>query len=119
MPNPPEELVPLPNAWRPFEKGPRNCIGQELALIESKIAIALTMRAFEFEAQYDNEGWKDKVVGFDGKPEVLGVFEEGLKPDQGKVDKFMGDKAYQVLLGTGKPKEGMPTVVRRVQLYGM
>jgi len=116
MPNPPEELVPLPNAWRPFEKGPRNCIGQELALIESRIAVALTIRTFEFEVQYDDEGWRDKVVGFDGKPEVPGSFEEGLKPEQGKVDNFMGDKAYQVLLGTAKPKEGMPSVVRRVKV---
>lgn len=115
MPDPPEELVPLPNAWRPFEKGTRNCIGQELALIESRIAVAMTIRTFEFEVQYDNEGWRDEVVGFDGKPEVPGTSEEGFRPQQGKIDNFMGDKAYQVLLGTAKPKEGMPSVVRRVK----
>jgi len=116
MPNPPEELAPVPNAWRPFEKGPRGCIGQELALIEIKIVVALTIRTFEFEVQYDKEGWRDKLVAFDGKPEVPGFFEDWLKPDQGIVDNYMGDRAYQVLLGTAKPKEGMPSVVRRVKV---
>ncbi|OTB04646.1 hypothetical protein M426DRAFT_31673, partial [Hypoxylon sp. CI-4A] len=35
-------------AWRPFERGPRNCIGQELATIEARILIALTARRFDF-----------------------------------------------------------------------
>ena len=43
-------------AWRPFERGPRNCIGQELAMIESKIVICMMARAFEFE----KIGWSGK-----------------------------------------------------------
>lgn len=35
-------------AWRPFERGPRNCIGQELANIESKIILACVARRYEF-----------------------------------------------------------------------
>lgn len=37
-----------PSAWRPFERGPRNCIGQELANIEMRIILACTARRYEF-----------------------------------------------------------------------
>ncbi|KAJ2983342.1 hypothetical protein NUW58_g6267 [Xylaria curta] len=36
------------SAWRPFERGPRNCIGLELANIESRIIIAIVARKYEF-----------------------------------------------------------------------
>jgi cytochrome P450 len=36
------------SAWRPFERGPRNCIGQELANIEARVVLACTMRRFGF-----------------------------------------------------------------------
>ncbi|KAI9150738.1 sterigmatocystin biosynthesis P450 monooxygenase stcS [Paramyrothecium foliicola] len=34
-------------SWRPFECGPRGCIGQELALIELRAIMAMTARHFE------------------------------------------------------------------------
>ncbi|KAI0971270.1 cytochrome P450 [Xylaria arbuscula] len=36
------------SAWRPFERGPRNCIGQEFALIEARIIIAYVARRYDF-----------------------------------------------------------------------
>ncbi|KAI9150744.1 putative sterigmatocystin biosynthesis P450 monooxygenase stcS [Paramyrothecium foliicola] len=36
------------SAWRPFERGPRNCIGQELVSIEAKVVIALVARRYDF-----------------------------------------------------------------------
>jgi cytochrome P450 len=42
-------------AFRTFERGPRACIGQELAMIEIKVILALICREFDFEK-----------VGFDG-----------------------------------------------------
>ncbi len=36
-------------AWRPFERGPRNCIGQTLALMEGVMALACVARGLEFE----------------------------------------------------------------------
>lgn len=36
-------------AWRPFEYGPMGCIGQELALIELKMALLFVVREVEFE----------------------------------------------------------------------
>ncbi|KAK4209721.1 cytochrome P450 [Rhypophila decipiens] len=35
-------------AWRPFERGPRNCMGQELANLESRVIIAIVARKYEF-----------------------------------------------------------------------
>ncbi|KAI9150502.1 putative sterigmatocystin biosynthesis P450 monooxygenase stcS [Paramyrothecium foliicola] len=49
-------------AWRPFERGPRNCIGQEFALIEARIIIAAVARRYDFvkvglgEAELDDNG---------------------------------------------------------------
>ncbi|KAK3373106.1 cytochrome P450 [Lasiosphaeria ovina] len=36
------------SAWRPFERGPRNCIGQELANIEARVIIAVVARRYDF-----------------------------------------------------------------------
>lgn len=36
------------SAWRPFERGPRNCIGQDLANIEARVIIAMLARRYEF-----------------------------------------------------------------------
>ncbi|CAG7943452.1 unnamed protein product [Penicillium nalgiovense] len=36
-------------AWRPFERGPRNCIGQELANIEALVILACATRRYNWE----------------------------------------------------------------------
>lgn len=60
-----------PSAWRPFERGPRNCIGQELANIESKIILACVARRYEFvkvgvgALKRDEAG--ERVMGDNGK----------------------------------------------------
>ncbi|RAH81452.1 cytochrome P450 monooxygenase, partial [Aspergillus japonicus CBS 114.51] len=42
------EQIPV-SAWRPFERGPRNCIGQGLVNIEVRVILACTVRRFDFE----------------------------------------------------------------------
>ncbi|KAI0404661.1 cytochrome P450 [Xylaria palmicola] len=37
-----------PSAWRPFERGPRSCIGLELANLESRVIIAIVARKYDF-----------------------------------------------------------------------
>jgi cytochrome P450 len=37
-----------PGAWRPFERGPRNCIGQDLATIEARVIVAAVARQYDF-----------------------------------------------------------------------
>ncbi|KAL8861293.1 MAG: hypothetical protein Q9178_002165 [Gyalolechia marmorata] len=59
-----DPLCPPKGAWRPFEYGPRNCIGQELAYIELKIFMVLTLRDFDIRPAYEEQ---DKLDGKDRK----------------------------------------------------
>lgn len=51
-----------PSAWRPFERGPRACIGSELANLESRVIIAIVARNYDFiktglgESDLDEKG---------------------------------------------------------------
>jgi cytochrome P450 len=86
----PEELRPLKSAWRPFELGPRACIGTELVMTELKIVMALTARDFELKEAFDE--W-DQV----NRP-------KGIKT----VD---GERAYQIQMGSAHPVDGLPVRV--------
>ena len=84
-------------AYAPFLRGPRNCIGQEVALIESRIILALTVRSFDIQICYDELAkLKNDGSGY-------------LDDTHGEV---FGDTAYQVQLGTAKPREGMPCRIK-------
>lgn len=81
-----EPLYPRKNAFRPFELGPRNCIGQELAQLELRAVLAMTLRELDFEPAYEENA-----------PQAL------------------GEKAYQVMdVGdiTGHVKDGFPVRVK-------
>lgn len=88
-----DPLYPIRGAWRPFEFGPRNCIGQELAMIETKIILALMLRQFDTRAVYEEIHSEKGTKGVRTTPE--------------------GERAYQVLIATAKPAQGMPARVRR------
>ena len=47
-----DPLHPVKGAWRPFEHGPRNCIGQELTMLEVKVVLVMTLRTFDVVADY-------------------------------------------------------------------
>lgn len=86
-----DPLFPVKGAWRPFEHGSRGCIGQELATIETKIIMALMLRQFKIAPAYAEPGPKGP------KGETLTTPE--------------GERAYQVLVVTGKPVDGYPARV--------
>lgn len=50
-------LYPAKNAFRPFEHGPMNCIGQDFALLVIKVALVLVTREFDVECAW--EGWDE------------------------------------------------------------
>ncbi|KAI1482445.1 hypothetical protein K445DRAFT_53084 [Daldinia sp. EC12] len=82
-----DPLHPVKNAWRPFEMGPRNCIGQELVYVEVRLILALTVREFEVEEVFPADA-----------PEWMGI------------------KAYQITnpeaVSTAHPKDGLPVKVK-------
>ncbi|KAG6991150.1 hypothetical protein G7Y79_00056g090310 [Physcia stellaris] len=67
--SPGDPLYPVKGAWRPFEHGPRNCIGQELAMIEMKVILVMTVRQFELTLAYEK---LDKLSGRRGIKTVHG-----------------------------------------------
>ncbi|KAI9894092.1 MAG: hypothetical protein M1814_004862 [Vezdaea aestivalis] len=112
-PNPdefiPERFMPAPDnfqtvpkdAWRPFEKGPRACIGQELAIVEMKVVLALTLRSFDITAEYEEY---DRLMGREKPGSTLG----------GKRGMF-GYRAYQELIASAKPVDSMPARVVKIR----
>lgn len=50
-----ESLYVRENTFRPFELGPRNCIGQELAQLELRAVLALTIREFDVQSVWDED----------------------------------------------------------------
>ena len=87
------------DAWIAFSKGNRNCIGQELAIIETKVILAMTLRMFDFETAFDK---LDQLKG-DGS---------GYPNDNVGIQEQYGEECYQIQLGTAKPREGMPCRIR-------
>ncbi|MCJ1432752.1 hypothetical protein MMC27_002109 [Xylographa pallens] len=82
-----DRLYPLKGAYRPFEFGPRNCIGQKLAMLELKTILIMTAREFDIKTVY--EEW------------------DALHPRRGP--KYVnGDRAYQILNGSAHPCDGLP-----------
>jgi cytochrome P450 len=61
------ENIP-PSAWRPFERGPRACIGLELASLEARVVVALVAQRYDFFKIGIGESVRDEA----GQP-VLGV----------------------------------------------
>ncbi|KAI1446943.1 cytochrome P450 [Annulohypoxylon stygium] len=70
------EKIPA-SAWRAFERGPRKCIGQELANLEARIVVALVARRYEFS----KVGTGELNLDEDGKPilDSMGYFKTASK----------------------------------------
>ncbi|KAE8422580.1 cytochrome P450 [Aspergillus pseudocaelatus] len=90
---PEDPLYPVKGAWRPFEFGPRSCIGQTLAMLELRIALAMTIRQFDITPAYDE--W-DSIHPAISTKEVN------------------GHRAYQAERGAGgaHPADGFPCRVK-------
>lgn len=51
-------MYPRKNTFRPFEMGSRNCIGQEFAMTELRLMLALVLQDFDFKPMYPHDGPK-------------------------------------------------------------
>ena len=92
------------DAWRPFEKGARNCVGQELAMIETKVILAMTLGVFDFVTEFDG-----KEIKQESSCESV---DERMPVGGGRVKTVEGRRVYQVLKGSAKPAGGMPGRVK-------
>lgn len=83
-----DALHPVQGAWRPFSHGPRNCIGQELALIEMTVVLAMTARQFDVRLAYEDLDSKKATKG---------------------VSTVYGERGYQI--GRAQPSDDLPCLV--------
>jgi len=83
-------LYPPKGGWRPFEHGPRNCVGQTLAMLDIKVTLAMVVREFDVKDQYDE--W------------------DRMYPSSG-VKTVYGERAYQIPQGAAHPVHGFPCKV--------
>ncbi|KAK8017682.1 cytochrome P450 4V3 [Apiospora rasikravindrae] len=88
-------LRPVKNAYRPFELGSTRCIGEEMAMMEMKLALVFTVRELDFDFNYAL--W-DRVIGRE------------VRPGEEEVD---GQRAYRAGQGIGYIKDNLPARVRR------
>ncbi|KAK3995526.1 cytochrome P450 [Cladorrhinum sp. PSN332] len=82
-------------AWRPFERGPRSCLGRELAMDEMVITLLLTARWFDFDLAVDR-------ASLPKTPKVKHT----------DWDTKIGDLAFQIAGLSAGPRFGMPMRVR-------
>lgn len=102
LPHPYHFSILPAGSFRPFERGPRTCIGSNLAYIEAKVVLSVIARGFEWQK-----------VGLDGtKPEPDEVEYLGT----GKEDQAVGEARKWTVWGiqqvTTIPVDGMKMKVK-------
>lgn len=113
-------------AWRPFERGPRSCIGQDLATIEARVIVAVVARRYDFvkvglgELELDEKGrgvlnekgqYKTKSEMYNVSVQAPGVMVYRKRRSSALTSRQI--KTQQV---TAKPVDGMRMRVRRRDL---
>uniref|UniRef100_A0A1Y1L2C6 Cytochrome P450 n=3 Tax=Photinus pyralis TaxID=7054 RepID=A0A1Y1L2C6_PHOPY len=88
-------LHPPKNVWRGFQLGPRQCIGQEMAIVVLKLALVAVVRDFDIEMAWDD---------WDKAQQRMGV-----KVSKSTVE---GDRMYTTGKATAHPKNGGPAHAR-------
>ncbi|OJD12477.1 hypothetical protein AJ78_06931 [Emergomyces pasteurianus Ep9510] len=81
------------DAWRPFERGARGCIGQDLAMMQMRMVLLITLRSFEFEA-----------LGINPHDNSMASYTT--------LDKEFGNLIYQMQSLSARPIGGQNMIVR-------
>ncbi|OJJ75754.1 hypothetical protein ASPBRDRAFT_118283 [Aspergillus brasiliensis CBS 101740] len=103
------ELYPDPAAYRPFEQGPRNCIGQTLVYNEMRTVLVMTARTFEIRPAYDE--WDALQATQKG---LFSQMAESLGFQSKKPKLLHGERAYQSEKAGTHPVDGYPCRVSLV-----
>lgn len=88
------EKAPSPSYFRTFGRGPRGCLGQNLAMNELKIILIMTIRDYDFECAGLKPSAKPKISWTD-------------------LDTVYGDIIFQELGLEAKPRGGMMMTVKK------
>jgi cytochrome P450 len=77
-----DALYPHKNTFRPFELGSRNCIGQEFAMTELRLVLALALRDLDLEPIFPGDGPKyfGTVLYQTSPPEEITMHPRGGMP---------------------------------------
>ncbi|KAF1845155.1 putative cytochrome P450 [Cucurbitaria berberidis CBS 394.84] len=100
---PGHELHPPSGGYRPFELGPRNCIGQTLVLNELRIALIMTVREFSIRPAYDE--WDAMKLANESLYGKL-LRQLGLRKSHCKT--VLGERAYQTSRAGAHAADGYP-----------
>jgi cytochrome P450 len=103
------ELSPPAGMFRPFEQGPRNCIGQTLVYNEIRVVLVMTARKFDIQPAY--EEWDAMQKAEEGVYSRM-LRSLGLKGEECK--EVSGERAYQTTRSGAHPADRYPCRVVRI-----
>jgi hypothetical protein len=92
--------------WRPFERGPRNCMGQDVAMLQMKVELVLTGRKFNIRPAYEEWDKLEAVKRPGGRKWSIFKLLAGVERFEKK--EINGDRAYQAENGGLRSALGYP-----------
>lgn len=98
--------------WRPFERGPRNCMGQDVAMLQLKVVLVLTSRRFKVTPAYEEWDRLEAVKGLESKWSIARLIGGKERFEKNEIN---GDRAYQAENGGARPALGYPC---RIEVVG-
>jgi cytochrome P450 len=99
-----ELYPPAGAAFRPFEQGSRNCIGQTLVLNEIRVALVMTARRFDLQPAYQEWDELNNKAKNGLYAKMVGAL--GMKGTDCK--EVLGERAYQTSRSGAHPADGYP-----------
>lgn len=107
------ELYPNAATYRPFEQGPRNCIGQTLVLNEMRVVLLMTARVFDISPAYDE--WDANHPQTDGVLVKLAKWAGIGNEKQERAKTVNGERAFQTEKAGAHPADGYPCRITLAQ----